>query len=200
MQVAVKVIDKSRVTTDKQSLRIQKEVRFLKLLRHPNIVKVRPSLPPSRPRARPLTRPPSGPRITPDHSQVHDIYETDDIVYIVMEYASGGELFEYIVSNTRLKEREARVFFRQILSAVAYCHQVPHRLFYFSLSPFCSCVSPHLGAYPRVPARTQSSVIHRDLKPENLLLDDNKTIKIIDFGFVNMFSRNELLNTYCGSP
>ena len=43
-------------------------------------------------------------------------------------------------------------------------------------------------------------MIHRDLKPENLLLDDNKTIKIIDFGFVNMFSRNELLNTYCGSP
>ena len=59
---------------------------------------------------------------------MHDIYETDDIVYIVMEYASGGELFEYIVSNTRLKEREARIFFRQILSAVAYCHRVQHRV------------------------------------------------------------------------
>jgi hypothetical protein len=38
--VAVKVIYKSTVTTDRHSQRIQKEVRFLKLLRHPNIVKV----------------------------------------------------------------------------------------------------------------------------------------------------------------
>jgi serine/threonine protein kinase len=57
---------------------------------------------------------------------VYDIYETDDVIYIVMEYASGGELFDYIVANTRLREREARGFFRQIVSAVTYCHQVCH--------------------------------------------------------------------------
>ena len=93
-QVAVKVILKANVVTDRQTQRVQKEVRFLKLLRHPNIVKV------------------------------HDIYETEEYVYVVMEYASGGELFEYIVTNRRLRAREARLYFRQILSAVDYCHQV----------------------------------------------------------------------------
>ena len=83
-----------------------------------------------------------------------------------MEYASGGELFDYIVANKRVKENEARSFFRMVLSAVDYCHQ--------------------------------NSIIHRDLKPENLLLDDKKCIKIIDFGFGNNFSKNGLLDTFCG--
>ena len=39
-----------------------------------------------------------------------------------MEYSAGGELFDYIVSRRRLKESEARKFFRQLCSAVAYCH------------------------------------------------------------------------------
>uniref|UniRef100_W5K337 non-specific serine/threonine protein kinase n=1 Tax=Astyanax mexicanus TaxID=7994 RepID=W5K337_ASTMX len=48
---------------------------------------------------------------------------------MVMEYASGGELYEYIQSRQRLTEEEARYFFRQITSAVLYCHTngVVHR-------------------------------------------------------------------------
>jgi serine/threonine protein kinase len=45
-----------------------------------------------------------------------------------------------------------------------------------------------------------NSVIHRDLKPENLLFDSQMNIKIIDFGFGNTFHREQLLNTFCGSP
>jgi len=60
--------------------------------------------------------------------------------------------------------------------------------FLFSLRSPTDCAPP------------QNSVIHRDLKPENLLLDENKNIKIIDFGFSNTFQVNELLNTFCGSP
>jgi 5'-AMP-activated protein kinase catalytic alpha subunit len=43
-------------------------------------------------------------------------------------------------------------------------------------------------------------VAHRDLKPENLLLDFEKSIKIVDFGLSNRYSNTELLQTACGSP
>jgi 5'-AMP-activated protein kinase catalytic alpha subunit len=85
-----------------------------------------------------------------------------------MEYASGGELFDYIVENTRLEEDEACKYYQQIISGVQYIHRL--------------------------------NIVHRDLKPENLLLDQNKNIKIVDFGLSNTFSQNELLKTACGSP
>jgi serine/threonine protein kinase len=48
---------------------------------------------------------------------------------MIMEYVSGGELFEYIVKHGRLKPDEARSFFQQIISGVDYCHRhsVVHR-------------------------------------------------------------------------
>ena len=46
----------------------------------------------------------------------------------------------------------------------------------------------------------KSGVCHRDLKPENLLLDYDKTLKIVDFGLSNMYERGETLKTACGSP
>ncbi|KAI9348629.1 kinase-like domain-containing protein [Obelidium mucronatum] len=138
-RAAVKVIEKAQIKSSKQVARLQREIRFLKLLHHPHIVKV------------------------------YDVIETDEFIYIVMEYAVGGELFDYIVANKRVKEREARSFFRMVLSAIDYCHK--------------------------------NAVIHRDLKPENLLLDSQKVIKIIDFGFGNNYkSDGSQLDTFCGSP
>jgi len=71
----------------------------LKLLHHPHIVKV------------------------------YDVMESNDLIYIVMEYATGGELFDYIVAHKKVKEKEARSFFRQVISALDYCHRnaVIHR-------------------------------------------------------------------------
>ena len=43
---------------------------------------------------------------------------------MIMEYASGGELFDYIVKRKRLKENEACKFFQQIVSGVDYIHQI----------------------------------------------------------------------------
>lgn len=52
------------------------------------------------------------------------VFENKDKIVIVMEYASKGELYDYISERRRLSERETRHFFRQIVSAVHHCHKV----------------------------------------------------------------------------
>ncbi|XP_073914385.1 serine/threonine-protein kinase BRSK1 isoform X2 [Castor canadensis] len=42
--------------------------------------------------------------------------------YLVLEHVSGGELFDYLVKKGRLTPKEARKFFRQIVSALDFCH------------------------------------------------------------------------------
>ncbi|XP_058801587.1 maternal embryonic leucine zipper kinase-like [Phymastichus coffea] len=56
--------------------------------------------------------------------KLYQVMETEDYYFIVMEYCSGGELFDHIVEKSRLTESEARKFFRQIISAVAYLHSL----------------------------------------------------------------------------
>uniref|UniRef100_A0A915PW07 MAP/microtubule affinity-regulating kinase 3 n=1 Tax=Setaria digitata TaxID=48799 RepID=A0A915PW07_9BILA len=70
-----------------------REVKIMKQLDHPNIVKL------------------------------YQVMETENTLYLVMEYASGGEVFDYLVAHGRMKEKEARAKFRQIVSAVQYLHQ-----------------------------------------------------------------------------
>ena len=44
------------------------------------------------------------------------------------------------------------------------------------------------------------NICHRDLKPENILLDENRNVKIVDFGMAALQPGNQHLNTHCGSP
>ena len=55
--------------------------------------------------------------------------ETEKYFGIVLEYASGGELFEYIVAHRSLKEKDARRLFAQLISSVQYMHRkkIVHR-------------------------------------------------------------------------
>uniref|UniRef100_A0A672RT01 non-specific serine/threonine protein kinase n=1 Tax=Sinocyclocheilus grahami TaxID=75366 RepID=A0A672RT01_SINGR len=79
--------------------KIYREVQIMKLLNHPHIIKL------------------------------YQVMETKDMLYIVTEYAKNGEMFDYLTSNGRMSENEARKKFWQILTAVDYCHRhhIVHR-------------------------------------------------------------------------
>nr|CAD7194420.1 unnamed protein product [Timema douglasi] len=61
--------------------------------------------------------------------RLYQVMETEKMIYLVTEYASGGEIFDYLVENGRMNEKEARRIFQQIVAAVHYCHtrQIVHR-------------------------------------------------------------------------
>lgn len=72
---------------------IEREVVIMKLIEHPNII------------------------------NLYDIWENRGELYLVLEYVSGGELFDYVSSNGALPEEEAVRLFRQIIAGLSYCHR-----------------------------------------------------------------------------
>ncbi|XP_033891899.3 maternal embryonic leucine zipper kinase isoform X1 [Acipenser ruthenus] len=54
--------------------------------------------------------------------RLYHVIETAQKIFMILEYCPGGELFDYIIAKDRLSEDEARIFFRQIVSAIAYVH------------------------------------------------------------------------------
>lgn len=97
--VAIKVIDKERLLSRRMVLQIQREISTMKLIKHPNVVKLR------------------------------EVLASKKKVYIVLDFVDGGELFDRIVSAGKLKEDQARRYFQQLVHAVDYCHSrgVYHR-------------------------------------------------------------------------
>ena len=53
---------------------------------------------------------------------LEDVIDTDDHLYIVLELAEGGELFDKIIEKSRFNESEAKLQFYQMTSAIAYLH------------------------------------------------------------------------------
>lgn len=98
-KVAVKILNRTKIKNLDVVGKIRREIQNLKLFRHPHIIKL------------------------------YQVISTPSDIFMIMEYVSGGELFDYIVKHGRLVEDEARRFFQQIVSGVDYCHRhmVVHR-------------------------------------------------------------------------
>ena len=82
----------SKETIKSREQRIYREVGILRLLDHPNVVKL------------------------------IDFYENENMFCLVFEYIDGSQLLEYIIQHGGLKEKHAKKFFVQLIDAVHYCH------------------------------------------------------------------------------
>ncbi|XP_071722310.1 CBL-interacting serine/threonine-protein kinase 24-like [Rutidosis leptorrhynchoides] len=97
--VAIKVMDKATILKNRMVDQIKREISIMKIVRHPNIVRL------------------------------HEVLASPAKIYIVLEFVSGGELYDQIVHQRRLPEHKARRYFQQLIDAVAHCHKkgVYHR-------------------------------------------------------------------------
>ncbi|CCU82277.1 BR serine/threonine-protein kinase/Kcc4 [Blumeria hordei DH14] len=85
-------LGKKKERTNQMPIGIEREVAIMKLIQHPNVMKL------------------------------YDIWENKSEIYLCLEYVDNGELFEKIALKGGLGEEESMIYFRQILSAVEYCH------------------------------------------------------------------------------
>ena len=95
-KVAIKIMQKSKIILDEDKTRLEREIQVLKILRHPNLV------------------------------HLYSVIEKDDKIYLIMEYNNGIELFDYIVKKKKLQEKEAFIFYQQIISGIEYLHKVKY--------------------------------------------------------------------------
>ncbi|GFU06873.1 hypothetical protein NPIL_304131 [Nephila pilipes] len=92
-KVAIKTIKKAKIESEEDMLRIRREIHIMASIRHPYII------------------------------HINEVFETRQKIVIVMQYASGGELYDYLGCHHILPEEEARRLFRQIAAAIYYCHK-----------------------------------------------------------------------------
>ncbi|CAM0907552.1 unnamed protein product [Alopecurus aequalis] len=97
--VAIKILDKAKVQKHRLVEQIRREICTMKLIQHPNVVRL------------------------------HEVMGSKARIFIVLEYVTGGELHDIIVDRGSLKDDEARKYFQQLINAVDYCHSrgVYHR-------------------------------------------------------------------------
>ncbi|EQC31477.1 CAMK/CAMKL/AMPK protein kinase [Saprolegnia diclina VS20] len=140
-KVAIKILEKCRILEVADAERVAREIKILKRNYHTNVI------------------------------QLYQVIDTAQSIYLIMEYIDGGEMFEHIVKNHRIREKDAVRMFLQIVDGLDYLHRndVTHR----DLKPENLLLQPH---------------------PSGLI------VKIVDFGLSNTHEQNRLLRTACGSP
>ncbi|XP_059668780.1 CBL-interacting serine/threonine-protein kinase 23-like isoform X2 [Cornus florida] len=90
--VAIKILNKEKVLKHKMIGQIKREISTMKLIRHPNVIRM------------------------------YEVMASKTKIYIVLEFVTGGELFDKISTRGRFKEDEARKYFQQLINTVDYCH------------------------------------------------------------------------------
>jgi hypothetical protein len=96
---AIKCLNRNRLEHASQSGRLAKEIRLLKMLNHPNVIRL------------------------------HEVLHTPSEMLMVMEYVDGGDLLEVLNTSPRFGEADVRHIFCQICAGVSFCHSlgVAHR-------------------------------------------------------------------------
>ena len=98
-KVAIKILDKRKITEDVDKEHVEREIKILKMLRHTNIV------------------------------HLFYVIQNSTSISLIMEYSSGKDLFDYLAAKKRLSEMEACGLFQQLISGLDYLHKlkVAHR-------------------------------------------------------------------------
>lgn len=98
-KVAIKILNRKKIKMLDMGEKVRREIKILKMCTHPHIIRL------------------------------FEVIDTPTDIFVVMEYVSGGELFDYIVSKGRLPKEEAQSLFQQIVSGLEYCHHygIVHR-------------------------------------------------------------------------
>lgn len=89
---AVKILEKNKIVDLNNTDQIKREISTLKLLKHPNVVRL------------------------------YEVLASKTKIYMVLEYVNGGELFDKISSKGKLTEAHGRKMFQQLIDGVSYCH------------------------------------------------------------------------------
>ena len=171
VQVAIKLIRRESLGQNPSRLpKIYREVSILRGLEHPNIVKL------------------------------HEMIETPPYIGIILEYASGGELFDYILNQRHLKDHTARKLFAQLVSGVGYLHKkgIVHRdlkLENLLLDRNRNIVITDFGFANTFDPRDE---LGEDIEKK---LTDREFVRRMDLERVqNGSRRGDLMATSCGSP
>ncbi|KAK2006930.1 hypothetical protein LZ32DRAFT_663230 [Colletotrichum eremochloae] len=172
VQVAIKLIKRDSVGNNPSRLaKIYREIAILRGISHPNIVRL------------------------------HEMVETERHIGIILEYASGGELFDYILNHRYLKDNAARRLFAQLVSGVGYLHKkgIVHRdlkLENLLLDRNRNIIITDFGFANTFDAEEELT------EEEELNLGDREFVKKLGLDRVktNGSRKGDLMQTSCGSP